>query len=151
MKYNIVIQNPEDYDQLPEAFVINRWAQECLKRFKSSAEVTIRFVSNEEIQSLNQQFRQKDKPTNVLSFPFDSEGVPADIDFIGDIVIAPKVIEQEAQEQEKPLEAHYAHMIIHGLLHLLGYDHIKQEDADVMEPLEIELLATFNIPNPYEA
>lgn len=151
MKYNIAIQNPEDFTNLPEEFVINRWAHECLKRFKPSAEVTIRFVSNDEIRALNQQFRQKNKPTNVLSFPFDMDGLPADIDFIGDIVIAPKIIEAEASAQQKHLEAHYAHMIIHGLLHLLGYDHIKQEDADVMEPLEIELLATFNIPNPYEA
>ncbi len=150
MNYQVTIQNPEDYNDIPSVFKINRWVKTCLKHFKEEAEVTLRFSSTEEIQRLNFQYRQKNKPTNVLSFPIQLPKELADTSFIGDIILCKQVIEQEAKAQHKTLEAHYAHMIIHGLLHLLGFDHIKEEDALVMEPLEIKILKELHIENPYE-
>lgn len=116
------------------------------------AEINVSIVSNNEIQKINKQFRNKDKPTNIISFEFEKpEGLPAYIidDFLGDIVIAPKVLEIEAQEQNKALNNHWQHIFIHGLLHLLGYDHIDDKEAEEMESLEIELLAKLAIDNPY--
>jgi len=97
---------------------------------------------------LNQQYRGKDKPTNVLSFPFE---VPEEIelDLLGDLIICTKVVEQEAKQQHKVLHTHWAHLVIHGCLHLLGYDHINEQDAEEMEKLEVQLLSTLNISDPY--
>ena len=100
---------------------------------------TLRIVDAEESQYLNKTYRHIDKPTNVLSFPGTN-----------DLVLCHPVIQQEALAQHKPLENHYTHLIIHGTLHLLGYDHETETDAAEMESLEIDLLKHFNIPNPYE-
>ncbi|QWU98609.1 MULTISPECIES: rRNA maturation RNase YbeY [Francisella] len=118
----------------------------------SQAEVNVNIVSNHEIQQINKQFRNKDKPTNIISFEFEKpEGLPEDIanDFWGDIVIAPEVLQKEALDQNKKLDHHWQHIFIHGLLHLLGYDHITDHEAEEMEGLEIELLAKLDIANPY--
>ena len=107
-------------------------------------------MSIEESQQLNSQYRQKDKPTNVLSFPFEvPEGI--ELNLLGDLVVCASVVEQEAKEQNKVLFHHWAHMIVHGCLHLLGYDHINDADADEMEALEVKILAKLAISNPYES
>jgi probable rRNA maturation factor len=116
------------------------------------AALTIRVVDEAESQALNNEYRGNDKPTNVLSFPFEMpEGLPADAlaPMLGDLAICASVVQREAQQQHKSAEAHWAHMIIHGVLHLLGYDHIDDADAETMETLEIELLAELGYANPY--
>jgi probable rRNA maturation factor len=109
----------------------------------------VRIVDTEESAALNSAYRQKDGPTNVLSFPFEA---PPEIDdnHLGDLVMCAPVIAQEAEAQDKPPTEHWAHMLIHGVLHLRGYDHIKAEQAEVMEALEIQLLESLDIPNPYQ-
>ncbi len=112
-------------------------------------ELTIRLVNNEESQQLNLQYREKDKPTNVLSFPFEvPEGI--ELNLLGDLVICAQVVAQEADAQNKALFDHWAHMVIHGCLHLMGYDHINDKDALEMEALEVEILAKLAINDPYE-
>lgn len=111
-------------------------------------EVTVRFVDSDESQALNRDYRDKDRPTNVLSFPF--EAPPSiDLPLLGDLVICHAVVAREAHEQDKSLTAHYAHMVVHGTLHLLGYDHIEENEAVRMERLEAEILARFGIADPY--
>jgi len=111
-------------------------------------ELSIRLVDIEESQSLNHQFRHKDKPTNVLSFPFElPPGV--ELNLLGDLVICADIVKNEAKNQQKQDFHHWAHMVIHGCLHLLGFDHINDSDATQMESLEIEILATLDIDNPY--
>lgn len=117
--------------------------------FNSDAELTIRIVEEEEIAELNQQYRQKQGSTNVLSFSVD-EDLPLDIPLLGDLVICPAVVVREANEQNKTLTEHWAHMVIHGTLHLLGYDHIEEDQAKVMEQIEISILQGLGFSNPYE-
>lgn len=112
-------------------------------------EITVRIVSCEESQQLNGQYRENNKPTNVLSFAFEA---PAEIDInlLGDLVICADIVEQEATEQNKPILHHWLHMLVHGTLHLLGLDHIKDEEAKRMEGLEIAILAKLDIDDPYK-
>ena len=121
---------------------------QCLKWLMSvvdkNAEITIRIVDNDESINLNNIYRKKKYPTNVLSFLVDDE-----VHLIGDIVLCAPVIEKEALEQSKKLEAHYAHLIIHGALHLYGYDHENKKDADIMEAKEIKILTGLGYKNPY--
>lgn len=138
----------EDEQQLPTEAQLTTWLNAVVKRFQDSAEVTIRIVDNEEIQQLNNDYRGKNKPTNVLSFPFEvPEGI--ELDLLGDLIICKQVVEHEAQEQQKPLTAHWAHMVIHGTLHLLGYDHIIDEEAEEMEGLETEIMLELEFEDPY--
>jgi len=111
-------------------------------------EVTLRIVDTIESRQLNLDYRKKDKPTNVLSFPFDA---PEHIDmpFLGDLVVCAAVVEQEAKEQNKQIIDHWTHLCIHGLLHLLGYDHIQENEAQEMEGIETAILAKLNIDDPY--
>jgi len=134
---------------IPPERAFREWAQRAWQG-EDPSEVTIRIVGTEESQALNHQYRDRDYPTNVLSFPFEA---PAGITvpLAGDLVICAPVVEKEAREQQKALEAHWAHMVVHGLLHLQGYDHIDDEDAEAMEALEIRLLAQLGFGNPYEA
>ena len=123
------------------------WARACWHG--GAASVSIRVTDEEESRRLNAEYRGKDRPTNVLSFPCDPmPGVPERL--LGDLVICAPVVEREAAEQGKPLEAHAAHMVVHGMLHLLGHDHVREEDAQRMEAREREILAGFGFPDPYE-
>jgi len=115
---------------------------------QTSDELTIRIVDSEESQNLNAQYRHQNKPTNVLSFPFEiPEGIT--LNLLGDLVICADVLAIEAKEQNKKLFDHWAHIVIHGCLHLLGFDHISDTEALEMESIEIEILSTLNITNPY--
>jgi probable rRNA maturation factor len=114
--------------------------------------LAIVFTDNKEMQELNHRFRGKNVPTNVLSFPADMDAPqPAEQEIIlGDVILAYGVVAEEAEEQGKPLAHHMTHMIVHGLLHLLGYDHMDDEEAEEMEAYECRILADFGIPDPYE-
>jgi probable rRNA maturation factor len=113
-----------------------------------TSSLAIRVVDAAESQELNRTYRDKDKPTNVLSFPFD---LPPEIEetHLGDLAICAEVVAEEAQEQGKPLAAHWAHMVVHGVLHLRGFDHIEDVDADVMEERERVILDSLGISDPY--
>lgn len=113
---------------------------------------TLKFSDNQTVQSLNAKFRGKDKPTNVLSFPNDDEfGAPGEAtDYIGDIILAYETVKKEADEQGKVFEHHLLHLIAHGVLHVLGYDHIEDAEAEEMESLEVRILAEMGIADPYK-
>ncbi len=134
-------------DPCPDPEQIRRWVEQALAG--KDAEVSLRIVDEAEMTTLNHRYRGKQGPTNVLSFPFDPPpGVPTD--FLGDIVICSSVVAKEAREQGKSLSAHWAHMVVHGLLHLQGYDHIDPKDALAMEQLEMKILARLGYDNPYQ-
>ena len=134
---------------LPTPGEFQTWA-ELAWREAHPSEVTIRIVDTQEGRALNHQYRGKDKPTNVLSFPFEAPpGITMPL--AGDLVICAPVVEEEAQEQHKAPMAHWAHMVVHGMLHLQGYDHIEDEEAEAMEALEIRLLEQLGFNNPYQA
>ena len=130
-----------DSKNCPTRSQFRRWVKAALSQ---SAEIVIRLVDEVEGQQLNHQFRGKDYATNVLTFA-DHDIQP----LLGDIVLCAPVIQQEAQQQHKQLQAHYAHMTIHGILHLQGYDHLDDSEAAEMEQLEIQILSQFGLPNPY--
>ncbi|MCG9760492.1 rRNA maturation RNase YbeY [Pseudoalteromonas sp. Isolate6] len=137
-----------EFDDLPSEAQFQLWAEHALTQFREEAELTIRIADEHESQELNSQYRGKDKPTNVLSFPFDAPpGI--ELPLIGDLVICPQVVYQESIEQEKTFHDHFAHMVIHGCLHLLGFDHINEQDAVEMETIEKQILASLNIADPY--
>lgn len=111
-------------------------------------ELTVRIVDEAESQALNSEYRDKHKPTNVLSFPFEApEGVP--LSLLGDLIICAAIVRTEANQQNKTLTAHWAHMIVHGTLHLLGFDHIDPSEAETMESLETRILASLGFDDPY--
>lgn len=138
-----------EHSPLPSQAEFETWVRVALGQTMDEAELTIRLVDIAESQALNATYRGKDKPTNVLSFPF--EAPPGmDLPLLGDLVICVAVVEQEAIEQNKPLQAHWAHMVIHGCLHLLGYDHIIDDEAEEMESLETQLIEGLGFSNPYK-
>ena len=144
----IEIQREVDGPELPSDADFERWVALALEGQRDEAEVCIRLVDPAESPRRNSTYRGKDKPTNVLSFPFEAPpGVPTEI--LGDLAICAEVVATEATEQKKPLHNHWAHMVIHGILHLIGFDHINEADAEQMESLEIQLLEKLNIPDPY--
>ncbi|CUU23315.1 Endoribonuclease YbeY [Duffyella gerundensis] len=133
---------------LPPESDFQRWLEAVLPQFQEESEVTIRIVDEAESQQLNHTYRGKEKPTNVLSFPFEAPpGI--ELPLLGDLIICRQVVEREAVEQEKSLEAHWAHMVIHGSLHLLGYDHIEDDEAEEMEGIETEIMLALGYPDPY--
>ncbi|HEX2604355.1 MAG TPA: rRNA maturation RNase YbeY [Rhodocyclaceae bacterium] len=130
-------------DALPSRAQVRRWVKKALEG--DSAEVTVRFVDADEGQMLNREYRQKDYATNVLSFPY----VP-NPQMAGDLVLCLPVVLKEAVEQKKPVDAHFAHLIVHGMLHLQGYDHeTGDDDAEIMEARERRILAALGYPDPY--
>lgn len=147
---------------LPTQVLCEKWVKASLQTSiadqtavaDESVELTIRIVSSEESQALNRDYRSKDKPTNVLSFEFEQppglvemgESIP----YLGDLVICADVVAQEALQQNKSLESHWAHMIVHGALHLQGYDHINEQEALEMEALEVKIMVGLGYANPYE-
>lgn len=137
-----------DASQLPSDEQFEIWVEAALQQRMSEAELSIRIVDEDESQALNLQYRGKDKPTNVLSFPCElPDGV--ELPLLGDLVICAQVVAKEALEQGKLLHAHWAHMVVHGTLHLLGYDHIEDGEAEEMEAIEIQVLLELGYPNPY--
>jgi probable rRNA maturation factor len=148
LDYQLALEG-EKAAAVPTEVSFRRWAEAALQGRREEAELTIRVVDEVESAELNSGFRKKQGPTNVLSFNFEPPPGIA-LCFLGDIVICAPVVAREAREQDKTPEAHWAHMVIHGSLHLLGYDHIDPTEAEAMESLETEILASLGYPNPYE-
>lgn len=144
---HLELQNAGSSTAIPDVQDFRLWARTAVQR--EEAEIVIRVVDEEESADLNAQYRHKAGPTNVLSFPFEAPpGVTSPI--LGDLVICAPVVEREAREQNKTLLAHWAHMVVHGLLHLQGYDHIVEDEALKMEAEEIAILSGLGFPDPYE-
>ena len=135
--------------QAPSLEQLQQWCALALRQRSADSELTIRLVDEPEGRELNNTWRHKDYATNVLSFPADVPDEFLDIPLLGDLVICVPVVESEALEQGKRLEAHWAHLVIHGCLHLLGFDHIDDAEAQAMETLERQLLAELGHPDPY--
>jgi probable rRNA maturation factor len=142
------IQMASASEEAPDPQSIERWVSAAIGNQRESTELSIRIVDVDEGQILNEQFRGSTGATNVLSFSFENES-PEPLPLIGDIVICAPVVLKEASEQNKTLNAHWAHMIIHGVLHLLGYDHQNENDANLMESLETEIMQGLGFPPPY--
>ena len=148
MKLQLDIQR-ESAEPVPDESELRRWVFAALAgQREAGTEISLRLVDEAEMSQLNQTWRGRQGPTNVLSFPADlPEGL--DLPLLGDIVVCVPVVRREAAEQAKALEAHWAHMLVHGTLHLLGYDHVNDNDAEIMEALESRILGTLNYPCPY--
>ncbi len=144
IEVQVVFSSPDQ----PDKVQIQQWVDAALQDYGKDAEIVVRIVDVHESAQLNKQYRHKPGPTNILSFPAD---IPADVglNLLGDLVVCAPVVEREAIEQQKLLTHHWAHIIIHGVLHLLGYDHLDGAEAEIMENKEINILQALNIKNPY--
>ena len=140
----------ENIEGLPTEEQIVQWATAAVQPEGDEVEMTVRIVDEDESHELNLTYRGKDRPTNVLSFPFECPD-EVELPLLGDLVICRQVVEREAAEQEKPLMAHWAHMVVHGSLHLLGYDHIEDDEAEEMESLETQIMQGLGFDDPYLA
>ncbi|AXP41643.1 rRNA maturation RNase YbeY [Haemophilus influenzae] len=140
----------ENIEGLPTEEQIVQWATDAVQPEGNEVEMTVRIVDEAESHELNLTYRGKDRPTNVLSFPFECPD-EVELPLLGDLVICRQVVEREAAEQEKPLMAHWAHMVVHGSLHLLGYDHIEDDEAEEMESLETQIMQGLGFADPYLA
>lgn len=138
-----------DTSSLPGAPLLRRWVRSALMFEGASGSISIRIMGDDEMTSLNDDFRGKTGATNVLSFPAGES--PGNVGFLGDIAICAPVVVREALAQGKPCEAHFAHLVIHGVLHLLGYDHESEAEALVMEGKEVQILARLGVDDPYAA
>lgn len=148
MTYHIDIQHACANPPVVDDAMLTLWAETTLQALRPAGEITIRLVEVEEMTALNHTYRQQNKPTNVLAFPQNlPAAVQMDCPLLGDVIICPAVLAAEAKPTG--LQAHWAHIVIHGVLHLLGYDHIQPKDARVMEEQEVVLLAKFGYDNPY--
>lgn len=144
----VVIQNSINDKSIDEEKLITHLDQLLTDLGKGDSELLLRMVSTQEIQTLNDTYRNKNQPTNVLSFPSD---LPEEVGeaILGDVIICLDVVRIEAKQQNKTFADHLMHMAVHGTLHLLGYDHIQPEEAETMEALEVKILKKMNIANPY--
>lgn len=166
MKLIVECQNPYEYTNVPTESRLSEWANAALQdatELEEPRSVVIRIVDEEESAELNGDYRGKNYATNVLSFPFEKPSLalleeygidPAQLDdlednHLGDLVICEPVLQKEAEQQGKSLEQHWAHLLVHGILHLQGYDHISDEEAEAMETLEVEILGKLGFGNPY--
>ena len=149
LKLELDLQIATDNNRLPTQDNFELWVRTALGNTMTEAELTIRIVDDVESQNLNSTYRGKDKPTNVLSFPFEAPP-EIEIPLLGDLIICASVVEQEAIQQNKPSQAHWAHMVVHGCLHLLGYDHINDAEAEEMESIETQLIENLGFNNPYK-
>lgn len=150
----VEVQLAVDDDEPPDPRTLRRWAGSALAAAGSAgAALTIRVVDADEARCLNRDFRGRDYATNVLSFPFSELPPEAMAEmggpYIGDIAICADVVAREADEQDKPVELHWAHMVVHGVLHLTGFDHDHDVTAQIMEGREREILAGLGFPDPY--
>ncbi|MFI4937275.1 MAG: rRNA maturation RNase YbeY [Candidatus Berkiellales bacterium] len=136
------------YTDCPDPDTMQSWVNAALTGKKGNYSLTIKVVDESEMTQLNFQYRQKNKPTNVLSFACQ---LPAPLrgDMLGDIAICAPIVVKEANESQKSVTAHWAHLVIHGVLHLLGHDHEREEDAVIMEALETKILQDLGFPDPY--
>ncbi|QKJ66718.1 rRNA maturation RNase YbeY [Deefgea piscis] len=146
----LAIQNESRNSPIPRKSLLRKWVNAALSKQIEHAEITLRFVDADEGQTLNRDYRQKDYATNVLTFTFDDElpqlaGQP----LMGDLVLCGAVIEREAQQQGKALLAHYCHMVVHGTLHLQGFDHLEEAEAEAMELLETQIVTQLGYDDPY--
>ncbi|WP_323149265.1 rRNA maturation RNase YbeY [Pseudomonas oryzihabitans] len=149
MAIELDVQVASEAADLPEEPDLRLWCELALRTRQGDSELTIRLVDEDEGRELNRTWRHKDYATNVLSFPADVPDEFLDIPLLGDLVICAPVVTREAAEQGKPVKAHWAHLVIHGCLHLLGYDHLEDDEAEEMEDLERQLLAELGYPDPY--
>jgi probable rRNA maturation factor len=152
MAIELVIQDVSACPDKPEAAELQGWADTACADLNGTMELLVRIVDEAESQALNLEYRGKDRPTNVLSFPFEvPPGIPADLlePQLGDLVICAPVVVREAKDQGKSLQAHWAHILIHGVLHLRGHDHIQEAEAEAMEALEVRMLADLGFADPY--
>ena len=147
MTIELEVQRATGFEPLPDDRQLRRWAATAL-RGREAAELTIRLVGEEESRELNHRYRGRDAATNVLSFPAD---LPPEVDvpLLGDIVLCAPLVASEAAAQGKRPDDHWAHLVIHGVLHLLGHDHLEADEAEAMESLEVELLRSLGIADPY--
>jgi len=148
VRLSLAVQRASRRHDLPSDALLRRWARAALQNCEGRQELTIRIVGETESHALNRDYRGKDKPTNVLSFSFEAPPGVSDCS-LGDLVVCAAVVASEAAAQGKPLNHHWAHMVVHGVLHLLGYDHIGTAEAEEMEAFERTILAALNIPDPY--
>ena len=153
MQAEIEVQRSTSAPAIPEDDQFQRWADAALAGQPGRSSLAIRIVDEPEARQFNLEYRGKDYATNVLSFPAElPEGLPAEVRQaqLGDLLICAAVVEREAEEQKRPQADHWAHLTVHGILHLLGYDHEQTAEAEVMESLEIEILAALGVPDPYQ-
>jgi len=145
----IAVQIPAGVASVPRATELRRWARAALQQVDEAGNMCIRIVGTDEMADLNARFRKKKGATNVLSFGADIVIPDGDERWLGDIVICAPVVVAEAAEQRKSIRDHYAHLVVHGVLHLCGCDHEEAAEAEVMERLEVAILKTFSIDDPY--
>ncbi len=148
MSLELDVQVNSENADIPARHVVETWVEEAIRDRGKVAELTVRIVDEAESRALNERFRRQDKPTNVLSFPAE---LPAAVDtpLLGDIVICAPLVAEEAEKQHKSLQSHWAHLVIHGVLHLLGHDHQDEKEAVDMEAIEVDLLASMGFSDPY--